>query len=183
MEYELYEIELVEELEEAIAFVEAQLSRVSTSGANPQLINNLKILYYDELMTIGDLSSITIPESQQLLVKPFDKETVKEIYKVIEKQNYQISLVDEGHQIRIIFPLLTTEKRKEAVKQLSSIKESGKIRIRNSRHTVLRNMKSDIELSEDTLKNFKNNVQKTVDKYNNIIDKKISQKEDELMKL
>ncbi|MGL5308818.1 MAG: ribosome-recycling factor [Metamycoplasmataceae bacterium] len=183
MEYELYEIELIDELKDAINSVEIQLSRVSTAGANPQLINTLKILYYDELTSIGDLSTITIPESQQLLVKPFDKETVKEIFKTIEKQNYQISLINEGNQIRITFPLLTTEKRKEAVKQLSSIKEAGKIKIRNSRHSILKQMKDDKELSEDVLKNFKENVQKTIDKYNAIIDKKINQKEEELMKL
>ncbi|MGL5617771.1 MAG: ribosome-recycling factor [Metamycoplasmataceae bacterium] len=183
MEYELYELELIEELKEAINSVDVQLSRVSTAGANPQLINTLKILYYDELTPIGDLSTITIPEPQQLLVKPFDKETIKEIYKTIEKQNYQISLVNEGNQIRIIFPVLTTEKRKESVKQLSSIKESGKIKIRNSRHSILKKMKDDKELSEDVLKVFKENVQKTVEKYNSIIDNKVSEKEEELMKL
>ncbi|MGL5733090.1 MAG: ribosome-recycling factor [Metamycoplasmataceae bacterium] len=183
MEYELYEMELIEELKEAINSVDVQLSRVSTAGANPQLINTLKILYYDELTPIGDLSTITIPEPQQLLVKPFDKETVKDIYKTIEKQNYQISIANEGNQIRIVFPVLTTEKRKEAVKQLSAIKEAGKIKIRNSRHSVLKQMKDDKELSEDVLKDFKDNVQKTVDKYNAIIDKKVSQKEEELMKL
>lgn len=183
MEYELYESELIEELNEVISFVEAQLSRVSTAGANPQLINNLKIIYYEELTTIGELCSITIPEAQQLLVKPYDKDIIKDIYKMIEKQNYQISLVDEGHQIRIIFPLLTTEKRKESVKQLSSIKESGKIKVRNSRHAILKFIKSDTELSDDTQQDFKNKVQKTVDFYNNIIDKKIKEKEEELMKL
>ncbi|MGL6125030.1 MAG: ribosome-recycling factor [Metamycoplasmataceae bacterium] len=183
MEYELYEMELLEELEQAMSSVDVQLSRVSTSGANPQLINSLKILYYDDLIPIGDLSTITIPEPQQLLVKPFDKDTIKDIYKTIEKQNYQISLANEGNQIRIIFPLLTTEKRREAVKQLSSIKEAGKIKIRNSRHNVLKRMKDDKELSEDVLNNYKDNVQKTIDKYNSIVDKKISQKEEELMKL
>ena len=79
MEYELYEIELISELKEAITFLETQLSRVSSTGANPQLINNLKITYYDELTSISELCSITIPEAQQLMVKPFDKEIMKDI--------------------------------------------------------------------------------------------------------
>jgi ribosome recycling factor len=183
MEYELYEMELISDLNETLVFIDKQLSRISTSGANPQLINNLNILYYDELTPIGELSSITIPEPQQLLVKPFDKETSKDIYKMIEKQNYSISLVDEGHQIRIIFPLLTTDKRRESVKQLSVAKEAAKVKVRNARQAVLKLMKSDEELSEDVLNDFKINVQKSVDHYNGLIDKKIKDKEIELMKL
>ncbi len=183
MEYELYEIELISELKEAITFLETQLSRVSSTGANPQLINNLKITYYDELTSISELCSITIPEAQQLMVKPFDKEIMKDIYKIIEKQNYQISLVDEGHQLRIVFPLLTTEKRRDSVKQLSSIKENAKVKIRNSRHSILKMMKSDEELSDDVLKDFKNDVQKIIDHHNDIIDRKVKIKEEELMKL
>ena len=183
MEYELYEMELISDLNETLVFIDKQLSRISTSGANPQLINNLNILYYDELTPIGELSSITIPEPQQLLVKPFDKETSKDIYKMIEKQNYSISLVDEGHQIRIIFPLLTTDKRRESVKQLSVAIEAAKVKVRNARQAVLKLMKSDEELSEDVLNDFKINVQKSVDHYNGLIDKKIKDKEIELMKL
>ncbi len=183
MEYELYEMGLIDELKESVNFLEKQLSRVSSSGANPQLINNLQIKYYEELTSVGELCTITIPEAQQLLVKPFDKETLRDIYKMIEKQNYQISLVDEGHQLRIIFPLLTTEKRRESVKQLSTIKETTKVKIRNSRQSILKSMKSDEELSEDILKNFKIEVQKIIDYYNDIIDKKVKIKEEELMKL
>lgn len=183
MEYELYEISFIEDLKKSISFLELQLSRVSSSGANPQLFNNLKITYYDELTPIGDLCTITIPESQQLLLKPFDKESLRDIYKVIEKQNYSISLMDEGHQIRISFPLLTTEKRKESVKQLSTIKEAAKLKIRAARQSVLKLMKSDEELSEDVLKMFQNSVQKKTDEYSSIIDKKIEEKEKELLTL
>jgi ribosome recycling factor len=183
MEYELYEMELISDLNETLVFIDKQLSRISTSGANPQLINVLNIMYYDELTPISELCSITIPEPQQLLVKPFDKETVKDIYKIIEKQNYSISLVDEGHQLRIIFPLLTTEKRRESVKQLSVAKEAAKVKVRNARQAVLKLMKADEELSEDVLIDFKNNVQKSVDHYNGLIDNKIKDKEIELMKI
>ncbi len=183
MEYELYEIELISELNESLIFMDKQLSRISTSGANPQLINNLNIVYYDESTPIGELCTITIPEPQQLLVKPFDKDTLKDILKMIEKQNYSISLVDEGHQIRIIFPLLTTEKRRESVKQLSVAKEATKVKIRNARQSILKLMKADEELSDDTLVQFKADVQKNIDHYNSLIDKKIKDKEIELMKL
>lgn len=183
MEYELYEIEFIDELKNSITFLETQLSRVSVAGANPQLFNNLKISYYDELITIGELTTITIPEPQQLLIKPFDKETVKDIYKMIEKQNYSISLMDEGHQIRVAFPILTTDKRKESVKQLATIKESTKQKVRAARQSVLKMMKVDENLSEDVLKDFQNKIQKLVEKYNGIIDMKVFEKEEQLMKL
>ncbi len=183
MEFELYENELIEDLQKSLVFLDSQLSRISTSGANPQLFNNLKISYYDELIPIGDLCSITIPEPQQLLIKPFDKEAIKTIYKIIEKQNYQISLVDEGHQLRIVFPLLTTEKRRESVKRLSSIKELAKLKVRAARHSILKLINSDEELSEDILKTYQNQVQKKIEQYNSIINKTIQEKEEQLMKL
>ncbi|MDK2819255.1 MAG: ribosome-recycling factor [Mycoplasmataceae bacterium] len=176
-------MELIENLDLAIISLETQLSRVTLSGANPQLFSNLKITYYDEQMLIGDLSSITIPEAQQLIIKPFDKETVKEIYKTIEKQNYKISMVDEGHQIRIIFPILTTEKRQESVKQLSSISESAKVKIRNARQSVLKMIKLDKELSDDMHKHYQDQVQIEIDLYNGIIDKKVINKKEQLLQL
>lgn len=183
MDYNIYKAELIDNLDSAIASLESQLSRVTLSGANPQLFSNLKIPYYDEQMLIGELSSITIPEPQQLIIKPFDKEIIKNIYKIIEKQNYKISMVDEGHQIRIIFPILTTDKRKESVKELSIISESAKVKIRNARQSILKMIKFDQELSEDMHKKYQDQVQIEIDLYNGIINKKIKDKSDQLMQL
>ena len=113
----------------------------------------------------------------------FDKSLNKDIYNVILKQNYSITVQDEGDKLRIIFPQLTTDKRKEAIKNLSSYKEQGKIKIRNNRQNILKKIKNDKELTEDMEKQYQNEIQKIVDQYNNKIDLSIKNKEDQLMKM
>ena len=183
MELNFYKDEFILDCDEAIELLEKSLSRISLGTANPQLFSTLNVLYYDTLTPIGDISSISHPEPQQLIIKPFDKNMVKEIYNQILKQNYSITIQDEGDKLRAIFPQLTTERRKESVKQLSTIKEQGKIKIRNARQSILKKIKSDEELSEDMEKNYQNEIQKIVDNYNSKIDQIIKQKENQLMKI
>lgn len=183
MEFNVYKEEFILECEQGIEFLEKSLSRVSVGSANPQMFSMLKVNYYDTLTPIGDVCSITHPEAQQLIIKPFDKELTKEIYTVILKQNYSITVQDEGDKLRIIFPLLTTEKRKESVKQLSTIKEQAKVKIRNIRQSILKKIKADEELSEDMEKQYQNDIQKFVDQYNQKIDQIVKEKEEQLMKM
>lgn len=183
MEFNLYKDELLLECEEAIELLEKMLSRVSIGSANPQMFSSLKVIYYDSPTPIGDLCSITHPEPQQLIIKPFDKEIVKDINALIVKQNFSVTVQDEGDKLRIIFPQLTTEKRKEAVKQLSSIKEQAKVKIRNARHAILKKIKLDEELSEDDEKHYQNEVQKIIDNHSSKIDQIVKQKEEQLMKI
>ncbi len=183
MEFNVYKEELLLDSEEAIEWLEKSLSRVSVGTANPQMFSVLKVMYYDSLTPIGDLCSITHPEAQQLIIKPFDKELVKDIYILIIKQNYSVTVQDEGDKLRIIFPQLTTDKRKESIKQLSTIKEQAKIKIRNARQDVLKKIKNDEELSEDLQKHYQNEVQKIVDNYSTKIENIVKQKEEQLMKI
>lgn len=183
MNFDEYELELKLECDEAIDNLEKNLSKISVGGANPKLISSLKVNYYDSLTPIGDIASISHPEAQQLLVKPFDRSIIKEIYNMIVKQNYSLTVQDEGDKLRIIFPILTTERRKESVKQLSIVKEQAKIKIRNARQSILKKIKSDDSLSEDLEKDYQDGVQKIVDKYVLNIDQIVKQKEEQLMKM
>lgn len=183
MDFNVYKEEFILDCEEAIESLERMLSRVSVGTANPQMFSTLKVNYYDSLTPIGDICSISHPEPQQLIIKPFDKNMIKDINTLIVKQNYSVTVQDEGDKLRIIFPLLTTEKRKESVKQLSSIKEQAKIKIRNARQSILKKIKVDEELSEDIEKQYQNNIQKLVDVYNDKIEIQVKQKEEQLMKM
>lgn len=183
MEFNVYKDELLLDCEEAIESLEKSLSRVSVGSANPQMFSTLKVIYYDSPTPIGDVCSITHPEPQQLIIKPFDKELVKDINALIVKQNFSVTVQDEGDKLRIIFPQLTTEKRKESVKQLSTIKEQAKIKIRNARQSILKKIKADEELSEDIEKQYQNEVQKIIDNYSSKIDQVVKQKEEQLMKI
>lgn len=183
MELNLYKEEMILNCDEAIEYLEKALSKISLGTANPQMFSMLKISYYDSLTLVGDICSISHPEPQQLIIKPFDKSVVKEIYTTILKQNYGVTVQDEGDKLRIVFPVLTTEKRRETVKKLSVFKEEARIKIRNHRQSVLKNLKNDQELSEDDHKHYQNEIQKIVDQYMLKIDQIIKVKEEQLMKL
>lgn len=183
MEFNHYQELLLIEAESAIENLEKNLSKINVGTANPQLFTSLKIMYYDSPTPLGDIASISHPEPQQLVIKPFDKSIVKDINEVIVKQNYNVTVQDEGDKLRIIFPMLTTERRKESVKNLSSVKEQAKIKIRNARQDVLKKIKSDEELSEDLERQYQNEVQKIVDDYSKKIDQIIKTKEEQLMKI
>lgn len=183
MEFEIYELELKTDSDDGIKNLEKNLSKITLGGANPQIISTLNIDYYGSPTPVGDLVSISHPEAQQLLIKPFDPTITKEVLSVISKQNYALTVQDEGDKIRLIFPTLTTEKRKETIKQLSTIKEQAKIKIRNARQTVLKKIKNDESLSEDQAKQYQDQVQKIVDQYTDKIDQLIKEKEEQLMKM
>lgn len=183
MEFEIYELELKTDSDDGIKNLEKNLSKITLGGANPQIVSTLNIDYYGSPTPVGDLVSISHPEAQQLLIKPFDPTITKEVLSVISKQNYALTVQDEGDKIRLIFPTLTTEKRKETIKQLSTIKEQAKIKIRNARQAVLKKIKNDEALSEDQAKQYQDQVQKIVDQYTDKIDQLIKEKEEQLMKM
>lgn len=183
MEFSFYKEELILECEEALDNLEKHLSKISLGTANPQMFSRLEFSYYDSPTMIGDVCSITHSEPQTLIIKPFDKQTVKDIYSTIVKQNFLVTIQDEGDKLRIIFPQLTTEKRKQTIKELSSIKEQAKIKVRQARQTILKKIKNDEELTEDMQKNFQNQIQNLIDEYTNKIDQIIKLKEEQLMKI
>ncbi len=183
MEFTVFKEELILECEKAIESLEKSLSRISIGVANPQMFSTLKVLYYDSPTPIGDVCSISHPEPQQLIIKPFDKELTRDIYSLLTKQNFSVTIQDEGDKLRIIFPPMTTEKRKESVKQLSIFKEQAKIKIRTARQSIIKKIKSVDEISEDIQKSYQNDVQKIVDDYSSKIDSIIKNKEDQLMKI
>ncbi|TDV24362.1 ribosome recycling factor [Mycoplasmopsis mustelae] len=163
MDIETYLLELDEKCKKAISHYKFEMSKISTGHANPQLIKEVRVNYYDVPTPLEELANISIPEPQQLLVKPYDITSVKEIAKALEKANLGVLSVDEGNQVRLTFPLLTTEKRKEMIKNLAKLTEVAKVGIRNARQDVNKLIKSNDELSEDEEKRYLDVVQKEVD--------------------
>lgn len=181
MDTELIILELEEEIEKAINHLVFELSKTSTGRANPQLIRGIKINYYDTLTPIEELANISVPEAQQLLIKPFDATTVRDIIKAITNAQLGINPVDEGSQIRIKFPPLTTERKKELVKALSKHSEVAKVGIRSARQNANKIIKSNDEISEDAQKRYLLDVQKIVNKNIEHVDELVSKKEKEIM--
>ncbi|KKB26676.1 Ribosome recycling factor [Mycoplasmopsis meleagridis] len=181
MELEFYLLEFEEECEKALDHYVFELSKISTGRANPQIIKGIKINYYETLTPLEELSNISVPEPQQLLIKPYDSSITKEIVKAILLENFNLAVADEGNQIRLTFPALTTDKRKEMVKHLSKYTENAKIGIRNARHNVNKRIKADEQLSEDLEKRYLDEIQKVTDNKILHIEKITKEKENELM--
>ncbi|ADE20011.1 ribosome recycling factor [Mycoplasma crocodyli] len=183
MELDLYLLEIEDAAQKAINHYKFELSKMSTGRANPQIIKGIRVTYYDTPTPLEELSNISVPEPQQLLIKPYDISSVRDIVKALTNANLGILPVDEGHQIRMTFPTLTTERRKEIVKSLSKYTEAAKVTIRNARQDVNKSIKNDEELSEDIEKRYLEAIQKEVDKYTEIINDLTKEKENDLMKL
>ncbi|EFF41613.1 ribosome recycling factor [Mycoplasmopsis alligatoris] len=183
MELDLYLLELDEVAHKAINHYKFELSKMSTGRANPQVIKGVRVNYYETLTPLEELSTISVPEPQQLLIKPYDSSSTKEIVKALTAANLGILPVDEGHQVRMTFPTLTTDRRKELVKSLSKLTEGAKIGIRNARQEVNKAIKADEELSEDIEKRYLDAIQKEVDKYMELVNEITKEKESDLMKI
>lgn len=167
-EFEDYLLIFMEEADKGIENYEYNLSKITTGRANPQLIKNIKVNYYETLTPLEELASISVPEPQQLLIKPYDISSVKDIVASLNNAGLGLNCVNEGAQARITFPSLTGERRRELVKQLSKFTEQARVCVRNGRHDAIKQIKAD-ELSEDVEKRFVDQIQKYVDKYNDKI--------------
>ncbi|AWX42544.1 ribosome recycling factor [Metamycoplasma cloacale] len=181
MELDLYLIELNEEIEKAINNYENQLTKVVIGRANPNLVNKIKINYYDSMMNLDEIASISIASPLQLLVKPYDMAIIKVVEKAIMDYKLNVSISNEGHQLRLTYPQMTTDKRKEMVKQLNLITEQAKVGIRQARQDINKKVKADKELSEDLQKHYLDVIQKEIDKNIVKVDGMASEKEKDLM--
>ncbi|TQC51501.1 ribosome recycling factor [Mycoplasmopsis mucosicanis] len=183
MELDLYLLKFDEIATKAIHHYNFELSKISTGRANPQIVKGIRVDYYGTPTPLEEISSISVPEPSQLLIKPFDMSSVKDIAKAILAANIGVNPVDEGNQIRLTFPTLTTDRRKELVKSLSKYTEQAKVGVRNARQDVLKSIKADEELSEDEQKRYQDAIQKAVDAKMDEISKITSSKEKELTSL
>lgn len=178
MEDILFETE--EKMESAIANMEKRLTNIRAGRANPAILNNVVIPYYGTDTPLVQLATISIPEARQLCIKPFDKSTIGAIEKAIYEANIGLTPNNNGEVIILNIPALTEETRRDYVKQAKAIAEDAKIALRNIRQDANNNIKK-LELPEDDIKAGQDEVQELIQKYNNIVDTKSKEKENELM--
>ncbi len=181
MELDLYLMEAEEGMKIAVENYEVNISRISAGRANPMILNSVKMDYYGVSTPINQLASISVPEPRQLLIKPFEVNITKDIVAVINSASLGLNAVDEGHQARITFPELTTERRKQLVKNLSEFTEQSKIGVRAARQEANKLIKKDEELSEDDERNYLDEIQKLTNSFISKIDELTKTKTSELM--
>ena len=163
-----------------------ELSTVRTGRANPKMLDGVRVEVYGQKMPISQLATVSIPEPQMINVQVWDKANVGAVDQAIRTSDLNLNPIVDGQLLRIAIPKLTEERRKELIKVLKTIAEKAKVAIRNIRRDSLEELKKeqkDKNLSEDDLKKNSNEVQKITDLKIAEIDKKLSEKEVEILKV
>jgi ribosome recycling factor len=163
-----------------------ELSTVRTGRANPKMLDGVRVEVYGQKMPISQLATVSIPEPQMINVQVWDKANAGAVDQAIRTSDLNLNPLVDGQLLRIAIPKLTEERRKELIKVLKTIAEKAKVAIRNIRRDSLEELKKeqkDNNLSEDDLKKNSNEVQKITDFKIAEIDKKLGEKEVEILKV
>lgn len=179
-------LEAEEHMEQTVAALHKEFSKIRTGRANPKILDSVKVDYYGALTPINQVGNISVPEPTQLIVKPFDRSIIQDVEKAIAAANLGFNPQNEGTQIRIVLPALTTERRKELTKEVKKHGEEFKVFIRNARRDAndnLKKMEKAHEISEDDLKGYLEDVQELTDKYASKIDEVVKEKEQDIMSI
>ena len=180
MDSDMIMLELGEKMEKALLNLEKRFATVRAGRANPSSLDGVMVEYYGSMTPLKQLATISVPEARQLLIKPFDRGSLKNIEKAILTSNLGYNPGNDGETIRIIIPELTEERRKELVKQVKAISEEGKVAIRNIRREAMDDIEK-LELSEDEEKGIEKDIQDVVNEYNKKVEAKLKEKEQELL--
>lgn len=175
-----------ERMKKAIDALRRELITLRAGRANPSILEKVSVEYYGALTPINQLATITVPEARLLVIQPFDKTSIGDIEKAIQKSDLGLTPTNDGSVIRISIPALTEERRKELVKIVKKYAEEAKVAVRNVRRDVnddLKKIQKDGELTEDELRRSQDEVQKLTDKYIGEIDSIAENKEKEIMEV
>ena len=170
-----------EKMEKALESMEKRFTNVRAGRANPAILDGVMVNYYGSLTPLKSLATISVPEARQLMIKPFDRGSLSDIEKGIYEANIGLTPNNNGETIILNIPALTEETRKGYVKEVKQIAEDCKINFRNIRQDTNNDIKKSEELTEDDKDNMVQDVQELINKYNKIVDQKLSLKEKDLL--
>ena len=176
--------DLEERMLKSLSVYEENLSEVRAGRANPAILNRITVDYYGVATPINQVAGISVPEARLIVIQPWDASILKEIEKEILKADIGINPNNDGKVIRLNFPELNEERRKEIVKDIKRIAEDSKVAIRAIRRDGIEEFKKkqkDSEITEDELKVAEDEIQKITDKYVGEIDTLLANKEKEVM--
>ena len=173
-----------EKMDKTISVFEENLSEVRAGRANPAILNKVKIDYYGTPTPINQVAGVSVPEARLIVIQPWDVSVLKDIEKAILASDIGINPNNDGKVIRLAFPELTEERRKELVKDIKKMAEEAKVAVRAVRRDGIDEAKTkqkNSEITEDELKNAENDIQKLTDKKIEEVDKILENKEKEIM--
>ena len=178
--------EVEEKMKKRVSGFENELKTIRAGRANAAVLDKVSVEYYGTMTPVAQVGSISVPEPRMLLIQPWDASILKEIEKAILASDIGIAPQNDGKVIRLNFPPLTEERRKDLVKQVKKYTEEAKVQVRNVRRDALeayKDMKKKGEMTEDDLKNTEKDIQKLTDKYTDLIDSIYAEKEQEIISI
>ena len=171
-------------MEKAIANLEEEFNTIRVGRANPHVLDKITVDYYGTPTPLQQVGNISVPEPRMLMIQPWDSSLLKPIEKALNMSELGIHPTSDGKVIRLLFPELTEEKRKETSKEVKKKGEAAKVAIRNIRRDMmdaLKKQKKDGDLTEDDQKDLEEKLQKMTDDFIKQIDKRIDVKTKEVM--
>jgi ribosome recycling factor len=178
--------EAEQKMDAAVEHTRAEFAKIRTGRANPGLISDLRVDYYGTPTPLQQLAGVSVPEPRMLVVTPYDKNAMKEIERSISSADLGLNPSNDGNVIRVVFPELTEERRKEFVKLARERAEDGRVAIRNVRRhakTDLTRLDDDGEITEDEHRRADKQLQDLTDRHVGRVDELLENKERELLEV
>ena len=183
---ELVLLEMREKMAKAVTRTRQEFSSIRTGRPSPALVEKIPVDYFGSEVPLQQLASFSVPEAQQLVISPFDKGAVEAIEKAIQIADLGISPSNDGSVLRLSFPPLTEERRKQLVKVVRSLAEEGRVTLRNVRRSSRQDLEAlvkDGEVSSDSVKRAEESVDQITREHENVINAALAQKEEELLEV
>ena len=183
---EMMEMECEERMQTSLDVLKSNVLQIRAGRANPHILDKIQVEAYGGMSPINQIGNISVVDAQCLMVSPWDKSLLKNVEKAIQLSNIGINPTNDGNVIRLVFPLLTEERRKELVKQVKKMGEDGKVAVRNIRRDALdgfKKLKTAKEITEDQYAEYESAIEKLTSKTVEAVDKVIADKEKDLLTL
>ena len=178
--------EIEDKMQKAVDYLQEELVAIRAGRANPAILNKVTVDYYGVPTPLNQVGAISVPEARQILITPWDKSLIGPITKAIQMAELGVNPINDGNGVRLTFPELNEDRRKQIVKEVKSLGEDAKVAVRNVRRDGIDDAKKQEkagEITEDELKEAEDKIQKITDKYTAKIDEMISAKEKEVMEV
>ncbi|MBR2179976.1 MAG: ribosome recycling factor [Selenomonadaceae bacterium] len=175
-----------EKMKKTLEGLKKEYGTLRAGRAAPSLLDKVMVDYYGTPTPVNQMASVTVPEARMIMIKPYDKGSLKDIEKAIQKSDLGLTPNSDGTTIRLAIPQLTQERRKELVKVVSKKSEDAKVAMRNIRrdgNEAIKKAEKNKEITEDDRKDAQEKIQKLLDKYIKLIDSTKASKEKEVMEV
>lgn len=180
--FEEYELSLMDTVEH----LKSELNTIRAGRANPQILNKITVDYYGALTPLNQMANITVPEARLLQISLWDSSMIKAVVKAITASDIGITPTDDGKVIRLVFPQLTEERRRDLGKQVKKVGEDYKVTLRNARRDIMDKLKAfnkNKQITDDEVATYEKEVQKILDKNITSVDALIKEKENEILEV